>query len=96
MPIKKTKRHMKKKIKTFDPDRYFKNAELVGKSLLQALEDNEPEVFIEILDAYLKVNRTQIAKKAKLTRATVQGALSKKGNPTIKTLAKIVHYAVVA
>jgi len=93
MPIKKTKKKMKKNLKTLDPDKYFKDTKLVGKGLLQALEDNDPEAFIEILDAYLLINRTQVAKKAKLTRATVQGALSTRGNPTIKTIAKIVHYA---
>ncbi|NGX30219.1 MAG: hypothetical protein K940chlam4_01063 [Candidatus Anoxychlamydiales bacterium] len=93
MPIKKTKKKMKTKLKTLDPNKYFKNEQLVGKGLLKALEDNDPEAFIEILDAYLKVNRTQVAKKAKLTRSTVQGALSTKTNPTIRTLAKIVHYA---
>ncbi len=91
IPIKKPKK--KTKLKTLDPNRYFKNEQLVGKGLLKALEDNDPEAFIEILDAYLKVNRTQVAKKAKLTRSTVQGALSTKANPTIRTLAKIVHFA---
>lgn len=56
MPISKTKNSMKKKLKTLDPDKYFKNAKLVRKGLLQALEDNDPAAFIEILDAYLEVN----------------------------------------
>lgn len=34
-----------------------------------------------------------VAKKSELARATVQGALSTKGNPTIRTIAKIAHYA---
>ncbi|MFW9878439.1 MAG: DNA-binding protein [Candidatus Thorarchaeota archaeon] len=96
MPIKKTKKKMKSKLKTLDPDKYFKDTKLVGKGLLQALEDNDPDAFIEILDAYLRVNRTQVAKKAKLARATVQGALSTKGNPTIRTIAKIAHYAIAS
>jgi len=84
---------MKKKLKTLDPDKYFKDSKLVGKGLLQALEENDPDAFIEILDAYLEVNRTQVAKKSELARATVQGALSTKGNPTIRTIAKIAYYA---
>jgi len=67
---------------------------LVGAALLEALLDNDTEAFIEILDAYLRINRTQTAKKTKLSRSTVQLALSKKGNPTLKTLAKIAHEAI--
>ena len=93
MPIKKTKKKIKQKLKTLNTDKYFKDTNLVGKGLLQALEDNDPDAFIEILDAYLKVNRTKVSKEANLSRATVQGAFSTKGNPTIKTIAKIVHYA---
>jgi DNA-binding phage protein len=86
------------KIKTLkhDPKRGFKNRQLVSIALLQALENNDPEAFVEILDGYLQVNRTEIAKKAHLARSTVQLALSKGGNPTARTLAKIVHQAVAA
>ena len=61
------------------------------KALLECLIDNDTETFMEILDAYLSVNRTKVAKRTKLTRATVTQAFSKKGNPTLKTIAKIVH-----
>lgn len=55
---KKQKKKMKKKLKTLDPEKYFKNTKLVGKGLLKALEDNDKEAFIEILDAYLKINKS--------------------------------------
>ena len=70
---------------------FFKNKNEVAKALLECLIDNDTETFMEILDAYLSVNRTQIAQRTKLTRATVTQAFSKKGNPTLKTIAKIVH-----
>jgi DNA-binding phage protein len=57
--------------------------------LFLCLEENNPESFIEILDAYLDVNR-----RANLSRTTVQNAFSSKGNPTIRTIAQIVHEAV--
>ena len=76
------------------PSSFFKYHEKVAEALLQSLEENDAEAFLEILDAYLKVNRTKVAKETNLSRTTVQNALSKKGNPTIRTIAKIVHQAV--
>ena len=72
----------------------FKNKNEVAKALLECLIENDTETFMEILDAYLCVNRTKIAYKTNLTRATITQAFSKKGNPTLKTIAKIVHEAV--
>lgn len=76
------------------PSNFFKSHEKVAEALLQSLEENDADAFLEILDAYLKVNRTRIAKEANLSRTTVQNAFSQKGNPTIRTIAKIVHQAV--
>ena len=72
----------------------FKNKKEVALALFLCLERDDPEAFIEILDTYLDVNKAEIAKKARLARSTVQGAFSKKGNPTIRTIAQIVHEAV--
>ena len=77
------------------PEKVFLDAQKVSLALLECLIDNDTEAFIEILDAYLMVNRSQIAKKAKMPRSTVQLALSKRGNPTLKTIAKIVHESSV-
>lgn len=81
------------KLKTHHPEETFKNHSKVGAALLESLIDNDTEAFIEILDAYLRINRSRVAKSAKMARSTVQLALSKHGNPTLKTLAKIVHQA---
>ncbi len=77
-----------------NPRDFFKSHEKVGEALLQCLEENDAGAFLEILDSYLRVNRTKIAKETELSRTTVQNALSRKGNPTIRTIAKIVHQAV--
>ncbi|NGX48080.1 MAG: hypothetical protein K1000chlam3_01468, partial [Chlamydiae bacterium] len=42
----------------------------------------------------LRVNRTKAARETNLSRTTVQQALSNKGNPTIRTIAKIVHQSI--
>ena len=73
---------------------FFKNKNEVAQALLECLIENDTESFMEILDAYLSVNRTKIAQKTNLTRATITQAFSKNGNPTLKTIAKIVHEAI--
>lgn len=89
MPI--TKVTHKKEIKKTTASKAFMDAEKVGAALLECLVDNDTETFIEILDSYLRVNRLQVAQSANMARSTVQQAFSKSGNPTLKTLAKIVH-----
>lgn len=91
MPILKNK---KKGARKHKPSDFFRAHDKVAAALLQSLEDNDAGAFLEILDAYLRVNRTKTAKQANLSRTTVQQALSKRGNPTIRTIAKIVHQAV--
>ncbi len=84
----------KAKLQKHDAQSFFQDFDKVGTALLESLIQNDTEAFIEILDAYLKVNRTKIAKKAKMSRSTVQQALSRKGNPTLRTIARIVHESV--
>lgn len=72
---------------------FFTNHKLIGEILLQCLKDNDSESFMEILDSYLRVNRSQVAENSGMPRSTVSLAFSKRGNPTIKTIAKIVHEA---
>lgn len=76
------------------PSDFFQSHEKVAEALLRSLEENDAGAFLEILDAYLRVNRTKVAKATKMSRTTIQNALSKNGNPTIRTIAKIVHRAV--
>lgn len=83
--------HKDSKLKAHHPEKSFKNLNKVGAALLESLLENDTEAFIEILDGYLRINRSQVAKKANIARSTVQQALSRDGNPTLKTLAKIVH-----
>lgn len=76
-----------KKYKSYvhDAEKPFRDKEAVALALLQCLEDNDPESFLEILETYLEVNKTN---------STLQNTLSNRGNPTIRTIAQIVHKAV--
>ncbi len=82
-----------KDLKEVRSESFFKNHNKVALALLECLIDNDPHGYIEILDEYLRVNRSRVAHKAKIGRSTVQEVFSKKGNPTLKTIAKIVHYS---
>jgi DNA-binding phage protein len=84
------------KLRDSQASAFFKNKKEVAQALLECLIDNDTETYMEILDAYLSVNRTQIAQQTQLTRATVTQAFSKRGNPTLKTIAKIVHEAAIS
>jgi DNA-binding phage protein len=78
-------------LNTHYPERSLRDLDKVGAALLESLVANDTEAFIEILDGYLHVNRSRVSRKGKISRSTVQQALSRRGNPTLRTLAKIVH-----
>src|SRR6185437_13303351 len=92
MPIIKSKKTSA--LRDHDPSEFFRRHEKVAEALLKSLEENDASAFLEILNTYLYINRTKAARETQLSRATIQNALSSKGNPTIRTIAKIVHHAV--
>lgn len=92
MPIIKSKKNSA--LREHDPKAFFKQHDKVAEALLKSLEENDAPAFLEILNTYLFINRTKTAKATNLSRTTVQNAFSSKGNPTIRTIAKIVHHAV--
>jgi hypothetical protein len=49
-----------------DPRDFFKSHEKVASALLTSLEEDDPGAFLEILDVYLKVNRTKNIKRNKI------------------------------
>lgn len=81
-----------KEFKKYNPEEFFRNRTKVAKALLQCLLEGDAEAYKEILDSFLRVNRSPVAHKAEISKTTVQNALSAKGNPTLRTVAKIVHY----
>ena len=74
-----------------DPSDYLKNPENIGKAILECLENNDPEGVMEVISIYLEaVNKTKLSQSNHLHRQTVYSAL-KHRNPTVKTLAKLMH-----
>ncbi len=74
----------------YSPTVALLNEELIGRALWECLKEGDVEGFMEVIEAYLAAyNRTHLAKKAAIARSTIYHL--KSGNPTVKTVAKVVH-----
>lgn len=83
-----------KKIQTrpFDPEAKLRDKDFVAKAFFEALCDGDQEAALEILQGYIEAKKkTEIAKQENMPVSTVYQAFSKKGNPTIKTVARVMH-----
>lgn len=78
-------------LKEYDPLKNLLDTKKMGAAIMECLIENDTEGALEILEGYLyAVNRTQFLKEAKIPRSTAYNVF-KRRNPTIKTLAKIMH-----
>jgi hypothetical protein len=67
--MQETKIAHKENITTWKPESSFTDLSVVGPALLQCLIDNDTETYMEILESYLRMNKLQVAKKAKMPRS---------------------------
>lgn len=75
----------------FNPLEEFLDPAFLGKTIVACLENNDPEGVIEVINSYLELsNKASLAKRAHMARSTLYYSLKQK-NPTLKTLAKIMH-----
>ena len=64
----------------------------ISKALWGCILADDPEGFKEILKAHLELkNKERITKETNISRRTFFRMLSKKGNPTLKNISKIIH-----
>lgn len=62
-------------------------------SILECLQNNDPEGAMEMIVIYLEaLNKSKLRNETQLPKSTMYSAL-KHGNPTIKTLAKIMYHS---
>ena len=79
------------KLKEYDPVKNLLDINKMGAAIMQCFIENDTEGVLEIVENYLyAVNKTQFLKEANIPRSTVYNFF-KRRNPTIKTLAKIMH-----
>lgn len=92
VPIVKLKPGVK--TTTWHPSKEIADPTKVIKALFQSLVDGDTEAFKEILQAHLEArNISKLAKESGISRRTIYAALSKGGNPSLDTIAKLVHRA---
>lgn len=77
-----------------NPEETLLDEKLVANAIFECLKENDTEALMEIVDGYLSaLNRSKFSRDKKIPRSTIYHSLRRR-NPTIKTLAKIVHTAV--
>ena len=87
--INKTKLHPD--LIPYSPTQEILNENFIASAVFECLKNNDPEGVMEILEGYLDtLNKSQVALNIDIPRLSLYYSL-KKRNPTIKTLAKIVH-----
>lgn len=85
----------KRNVKEWHPTKELLDTKRIGASIMECLLNNDPEGAMEIIEIYLDtVNRVQMARNSHIPRSTLYHSLKHK-NPTIKTLAKLMHASVV-
>ena len=98
MSHSKNRRAMKLKrdagIRQSNPMEELLDEELIGRAVWECLKEGDSEGVIEVIRTYLDaVNKTEVARETSMARSTMYHTLKSK-NPTIKTLAKLVHACV--
>ena len=92
MRSKKMKRNLG--IDKYDPTKALLDEARIGRAIWECLKEGDSEGVIEVIQIHLEaVNKTRLAEEAKLSKTTMYHAFRSK-NPTIKTLAKLIHGCV--
>lgn len=92
--MKTKKRGLKMELVEYDPTQALLDEERIGRAIWECLKNDDPEGVIEMIQIHLDaLNKTKVAQEANLSKTTLYHALRNK-NPTIKTLAKMVHASV--
>ena len=74
-----------------DPLKELTDEYFIGQAILECLKNNDPEGVMEVIETYLgALEKIQFVEKSQVPRSTLYHSLKSK-NPTIKTLAKLVH-----
>jgi DNA-binding phage protein len=90
---KKPSRKLKPGLGTevYNPTKALQDEERIGRAIWECLKDGDSEGVIEVIRIHLEAcNKSQISKETKLPKTTLYHSLRRK-NPTIRTLAKLVH-----
>lgn len=75
----------------FDFSEILDSEEMIQEYLTQVFADNDPDEILRAINNVAKARgMTELAKKTGIPRESIYRALSEKGNPTFRTLWKIL------
>ncbi|MCP5469250.1 MAG: hypothetical protein H7A36_01935 [Chlamydiales bacterium] len=78
-------------VSRYNPTKALLDEDRIGRAIWECLKNGDSEGVIEIIKIHLEAcNKAQLASEADLPKTTLYHAFRSK-NPTIKTLAKLVH-----
>lgn len=79
------------KLAKHDPFKTLLNEKVIAQAFWECLKENDPEGAMEIINAHMNaLNKAVLAKKADIPRSTIYHSIKSK-NPTLKTVAKLIH-----
>lgn len=85
---------LKKNPREYNPTKDLLDEHLIAEAIWECLKEDDPNGVIEILEAHLSAkNKSKLAKESNLGRTTIYHAFKSK-NPTLHTLAKLIHATV--
>jgi DNA-binding phage protein len=83
-------------VRESNPTKELLDTTLIGRAVWECLKEGDSEGVIEVIQAYLQaVNKTKVTRESSMARSTMYHTLKSK-NPTIKTLAKLIHACINA
>lgn len=86
------KKPKKLKTKRYDPARKLRNPKFVAEAFFQALSDNDVDAALDALEGYLMATgKATLSREGNIAPSTVYNALSEGANPTLKTVARLLH-----
>jgi DNA-binding phage protein len=79
------------KLTKHDPFKTLLDEKLIAQAFWECLKDNDPEGAMQVISSHLNaLNKVHLAKEAEMPRSTVYHSMKSK-NPTLKTVAKLIH-----
>ncbi|MCH9627191.1 MAG: hypothetical protein S4CHLAM2_08260 [Chlamydiales bacterium] len=92
MPIRTPKKGVK--TRKFDPAKKLRDPNFVAKAFFQALLDNDTDAALDAIEGYLMATgKGEIAKEGNIATSTIYHALAQGANPTLRTVARLLHAA---
>jgi DNA-binding phage protein len=78
-------------VDAYDPTKALLDEERIGRAIWECLKKGDSEGVVEIIQIHLEAyNKTRLAKAVHIPKTTMYHSFRSK-NPTIRTLAKLIH-----